>query len=230
MKKIAFTFLAIFMITVSWAQINFDYTDKVQKTESETKVVKVLPPGIYPFRQFHLGFGFGFGVINPQAINDYISNYWQNTSTGTSSTAPVVSISINYRAQVKYRFNYRFDLAAVFEGASAPAVSNDNTATNKTFNFQRWSVGLLPSFHFPFGSRKRQSLFLSLGALSHKMTFEDYKGTSIGLRGLCGVNFNFKNFNPQAFLGIDAAKAKDEVHNNFELDYSGVQFGLNFNF
>ncbi|MCD4665614.1 MAG: hypothetical protein K8R68_10115, partial [Bacteroidales bacterium] len=69
------------------------------------------------------------------------------------------------------------------------------------------------------------------GLLYNFMKFEEYKTNAFGARAEAGLSFNFDKFNLQPFICYDFIKAIDISYNyDFELNYSGAQIGVDFNF
>ncbi len=179
-------------------------------------------------KYIYVGMGFGYGIFYPGDVNDYISYELSNVTI----TQGVTDLFTNFvgRISVTYRVTETIDLCLVGEYAWGPKYFAITNGSDVYYHFDRASPGLLAKFHIPFKSG-RHSIFFAPGLFYHSMKFEEFKGNTIGARAEMGFSFNFRKFNLQPFLCYDYAKATDNKYGvPFELNYSGVQIGVDFNF
>lgn len=184
-------------------------------------------------KNLYFGIGFGFGFFYPGDVNDYIDADTKDISLtyGTFN----IFMNIVGRASLTYRINKTIDLSLIGEYAWAPKYISVTGGGNKYFHFDRITPGFIAKFHIPIGSGKH-SIFLAPGLLYSFMKFEEFKADAIGARLEAGLSFNFRKFNLQPFICYDYVKAKDDTYYNdiynykFELNYSGAQIGVDFNF
>ncbi len=176
------------------------------------------------------GLGFGIGIFYPSDVNDYINDdmagYYQQAGTYN------MFLYLGLHGSLTYKIKW-FDMAGIAEYAIAPKfIFISNTSEIITYNFHRFSPGLLANFHIPMKSERHEFL-LGGGAQYHWMKFEDFKGENIGFMFQAGVNFNLSKVILQPHLAVNLAKAEGvntQGHNNCDLNYSGVQIGLNIFF
>lgn len=180
-------------------------------------------------KQFYFGVGFGFGVFYPGDVNDYIADH----TSDIDINAGVTDIFSNYvgRLSFTYRPNRVIDLSLIAEYAWAPKFVVVYGGSNEFYHFDRFSPGILAKLHIPVGSG-RHSIFLAPGILLNNMKFEEFEASSIGPRLETGFNFNFGKTTLQPFVCFDYAKAVDDSNPyvEFELNYTGVQIGVDFSF
>lgn len=179
-------------------------------------------------KHFYFGIGFGFGFFYPGDVNDYIKYYTNNYMI----TSGVEDLVLNFvgRVSFTYRINKTIDLSLIGEYAWAPKIILVSGGTDEYFHFDRITPGFIAKFHVPIGSGKH-SIFFAPGLLYNFMKFEQYKANGIGARLEVGLSFNFRKNNIQPFVCYDFAKATDDrYYVPFELNYSGVQIGVDFCF
>jgi hypothetical protein len=210
MKRSSVLFLILFGVASSlWSQSNIISENRAEKP-------------------FSFGIGFSEGFFYPGDVNDYIDFYtsYINITNGSSS------LFVNYvgKASLIYRINKTVRLSLVGEYGWGPKYFVVSNGDNEYFHFDRASIGLVAKFHIPVGSG-RHSIFIVPGLLYHSMKFEDFKANNIGGRLGGGFSFNFKKFKLQPFTCYDYVSASDTGYGFvFELNYSGIQFGVDFIF
>ena len=134
------------------------------------------------------------------------------------------------RASFTYRINKTIDISLIGEYAWAPKLILVSGGDDEYFHFDRISPGFIPKFHLPIGSGKH-SIFFAPGLLYNFMKFEKYKANGFGARLEIGFSFNPGKKNIQPFVCYDFSKAIDDsYYYEFELNYSGVQIGVDFSF
>ena len=179
-------------------------------------------------KNLYFGIGFGFGFFYPSDVNDYIK---ANTKD-IIITSGIEDLFLNLvgRVSLTYRINKTIDISLIGEYAWAPKYISVSGGDDEYFHFDRVSPGFIAKFHIPIGSGKH-SIFLAPGLLYNFMKFEEFKANAIGARLEAGLSFNFGKFNLQPFICYDYIKATDNSYiPEFELNYSGAQIGVDFNF
>ncbi len=188
----------------------------------------------------YFGLGFSFGFISPEDVNDYISYDLGNVNVDGSSR---MSFNLVGRLSLSFRINKFLDLSLIGEYAwahkSIVTYSYSflfiSDREKHTYDYSRFSPGLIANIYVPTGSGKHALLFAP-GLLYSFMNFEDFKATGLGGRFKMGFSFNNENLKIQPFFCYDWIKAKDEMeyyHDrvaDFELDYSGLQIGVDLSF
>ena len=209
MKKIAILFLIVLLI----------YNPLFSQSEKNVN------------NKLRFGLGVGFGFFYPTDVNDLIEA--QNKDIIITSGFEQLIMNYSGRMSLTYKVNTRIDLSVCTEYSWAPKllVVGDNT---RYYHFDKFSTGFITKFHIPVKSGKH-SIFFAPGLHYNFMKFVDYnknvyKGNAIGARVEGGLSFNFGSFNLQPFIFYDYAKAIDKTNYDFELNYSGVQIGVDFSF
>lgn len=174
------------------------------------------------------GFGIGFGFFYPKDVNEYIEN-----------DLPAMDYQIGFSDMIMYfeghvslTFKIKWiDITSIVEYAIAPKyiTVSGSSEGDYFYSFGRLSPGVLANFYFPIGSGKH-ALYAGGGAQYHFMKFEDYNGNNIGFRLNAGISLQFRNFNLQPYVAFNIANAKDEEVENFNLNYTGGQIGVNLSF
>lgn len=178
-------------------------------------------------KHFYFGLGCGIGFFYPGDVNDFIKTSTSNLVM-TNGSAVLIENFVG-RASFVYRINKTIDLALIGEYAGAPKIIFVTGGSNEYFYFSRISPGFIATFRIPIGSG-RNSIFFASGILYNFMKFEQYKANGIGARLEMGFSFKKNTFQP--FVCYDFAKATDDsyYYQSFELNYSGVQVGVDFYF
>ncbi len=167
---------------------------------------------------------FGF-FLNPEDINAYIKEDLPGSiSSGTSD----VILNITIGGGLGFRFNNKVELQPILEYTIGPKVVSGGVS--KSYNFNKFSGGLIANYMIPFGSSGKHSILLGGGMLYSFITFEDYSGNTINPRAQAGISFNNNKFNTQIILAIDLAKTKADEDKSFDLNYNSFRFGVNLNF
>ncbi len=211
MKKLTVLFLLTFCLGQSLSSQTF--SNDITETKTD--------------KQFYFGIGFGIGFFYPGDVNDYILDNTSNLLI-TNGVADIVT-NIVGRVSLTYRINSSVDLSLIGEFAWAPKYLVLSVGDDLYFNFNRVSPGLIAKFHIPIKSGQN-SIFFAPGLLYNTMKFEEFKGSALGFRLETGLSFNFNRVNLQPFISYDFANATAENYPDFELNYSGIQFGVDFNF
>ena len=211
MKKLSILFLITFCLGQSL------FSQSQSDVITENKIDK----------HFYFGVGFSYGIFYPGDVNDYIEYLTANVVVTDGSEE--IFRNIVGRISLTYRINKTVDLSLIGEYAWAPTyIVVSGSSDFIYFHFDRLSSGLIAKFHIPVKSGQN-SIFFAPGLLYHSMKFEEFKANTLGFRLETGLSFNFNWANLQPFICYDFAKAKDENY-EFELNYSGIQIGVDFNF
>jgi hypothetical protein len=179
--------------------------------------------------KFIVGIGINIGFFNPDDVNQYIQ-FWldeQNLTETMGSTDIFMNLGVHFN--MGYRINDYVELYGAIEYSAGMKYIKVLGGTSKFFNFSRFSPGFVTNVLIPLSSNAKNSIFFGGGVFYHMMKFEDFESNTPGFRGQFGFSINNFGFNPQIFLAYDFVKGKDETA-NFELDYSGIQLGINLNF
>jgi len=177
-----------------------------------------------------VGIGINIGFFNPEDINQYIEDWMSEKGiielVGTSDMV----MNLGGHFDIGYRINDYIELYGTIEYCAGMKYISVSGGTNHFFNLGRFSPGFIANILIPLSSSARNSFFVGGGVLYHMMKFEEYSGNTAGLRIQAGFSLNNFNFNPQIFLAYDAAKTTDQDDEDFEMNYSGIQVGINLNF
>ena len=180
--------------------------------------------------KFLVGIGIHIGVFNPEDVNQYIENWL--TEEGLIETIGFTDLILNLGLgfDLGYRINDYVELYGTVEYSAGMKYIKVIGGTSKFFNFSRISPGFVANALIPLSQNGKNSIFFGGGVFYHIMRFEDFKCNAPGYRGQFGVSLNNFGFNPQIFLAYDFAKGNDKTYEDFEMDYSGFQLGVNLNF
>ena len=177
-----------------------------------------------------VGIGINIGFFNPEDVNQYIEDWMSEKGyielMGTSD----MIMNLGGHFDLGYRINDYVELYGTIEYCAGMKYLSVSGGSNYFFFLSRFSPGFITNILIPLSSSARNSFLIGGGVLYHMMNFEEYSGNTVGYRIQAGFSLNNFNFNPQVFLAYDAAKAKDEGYEDFELEFSGIQIGLNLNF
>jgi len=178
-----------------------------------------------PFQfKFFPSIHFGF-FTNNDAVNEFIaedlSNY--NIIKGTTD----VIMSFNLGLGVGLRFANLVEVQPLLEYSLAPKVIS---GADKNYNFNKFSGGAIANFLIPLSANRKNSILVGAGIMYNSMSFDEFSASGINPRFQIGYSINNNRFNPQIILAADLAKGKDEKHENFELNYTSIRFGVNLNF
>ncbi|MCG8581650.1 MAG: hypothetical protein MI866_17120 [Bacteroidales bacterium] len=193
----------------------------------------VLLPKQEEAKKFNFGVGVAYGFFNPKEINDLLGDAFpsENMDYGFSE----FFLNIVGKVNLNYNVSERFLLTAFMEYAWAPKFITDNS-TDEThyYSFNRFAPGLSPKFLIPFGSGKH-SFFVSPGISYNFMKFKfddaDFVATAnnFGLKFQGGVNLQVGKVKMQPYMAYDYTKSNDDKY-DLELNYSGIQIGIDFFF
>jgi len=180
--------------------------------------------------KFIVGIGINIGFFSPDDVNQYIEDWLDQL--GVLETIGFTDIFLNMGGHfnVGYRINDYVELYGTAEYSGGMKYIKVIGGTSKFFNFRRISPGFVANVMIPLSLNAKNSIFFGGGVFYHLLKFEDFEGQTPGFRGQFGFSLNNYGFNPQIFLAYDFAKGNDGTYEDFELDYSGIQFGLNLNF
>ncbi len=209
MKKITVLLLVIFCISWSFS------SNAQSNTTTKNK-------------HFYFGVGISYGFFYPGDVNDYIKADLSHVSI----TSGVEDMFLNLVGRMSFtiRVHKSIDLSLIGEYAWAPKFIVVSNGGDEYYHFNRFTPGLIAKFHIPIGSGKN-TIFFAPGLTYNIMKFEMYKANAPGAKAEIGLSFNFRKFSMQPFICYDYAKAVDDRDGHeFELNYSGVQLGIDFLF
>ena len=183
-----------------------------------------------------IGIGIGDGIFAPTEVGNYMDYYYSNYRFDFGS--PAITNHYDVSLHLDYRLNNYFEFGFVGEADFGLKYITTNV-DNKTFLYNRYLFGIMANAHLPVGSTNRNSIFIGLGPIYNMMNFEEYDGSSMGLRVHAGFCMNFGTFNPRAFIGYDIATADAKLKSGKDpyytfpittLSYSTFVMGITFNF
>ncbi len=214
---------SIFYILFTLLSMQFTFAQLYINTNEKNEKAIIKENGVF------WGVGIGIGVFYPDDVNDYIKSASSNMQIEES----VTDMFMNYvgRLSVSYKVNKKLTFTFLNEyGLAFTFLIDTGNEEIKTFSFIRVSPGLLTKIHFPIKSG-RHSLYIAPGINYHFMKFEEYKANGIGGKLQFGFSLNFRKSSLQPFFSIDYANATDNSHTvPFNLNYSGLQWGVDYNF
>lgn len=181
--------------------------------------------------RFVVGIGFNIGYFNPEDVNQYIETWLDDK--GYIETIGFTDMVLNLGGHINmgYRFTDYIELYGTAEYCAGMKYFSIAGGNNYFFHIRRISPGLVANVLIPLSYTGKNSFFVGAGIFFHMLKFEEYEETKAGFRGQIGVSLNNFNFNPQLFIAYDSAKATDKDQpQEFELDFSGFQLGINLNF
>lgn len=219
MKKNSFKikFFPISERLILWSVILFFFVAQPVKAQDMKKFA------------FGPGIGIGVGFFSPTGVNEYIKNdLGENTINGDLYLYEEAKVFLNF----KFKW---FDVVPMVEYAIGPkwVINGD-----KSYFFNRLSPGVTADFFIPMGMSGKYAFFLGAGTQYHMMSFEGYKGETIGYRFQLGFDLQFGSFNLQPTLYFNLANAKNALRDdtvehtfkNHDLDYTGGGLSINMSF
>ena len=194
-----------------------------------------------------VSFQFGLQAMNPVAVNRYIENYLNYHGFKRASSLLNAFVPFQYKTVSDYTLHgtrfFNFSLTLVptsrsrirlmYEHAWSPAKENSMSfnSVDTNFDLYRNSWGVLLNYYFP--NKGLDSFLVGAGILSHQMTFEDFHGSSVGLRLEVGYGTCLPIMDFDFVIGLDFASAPAESSSGLspvsplkEIDFSGVSFGI----
>lgn len=217
--------------------ISQEYYDEIYDNNNNNQIV---------VKTNHVSFSLGvnFGIFYPTDVNNYIEDvmfgssysgdYYSSYDTYNTELYLNMSLSLG----LGYRISEFFELKPMVEFSAAPKVvaMEDDV---ESYSFNKVSPGVLGIFHIPVGKHKH-SFFLGAGPFYNKLSFKEFKDSSLGWRAIAGFSFmNHKSFNPQVYMGWDQAKGtSSQTYTDYEyfytynmdLNYSSFKIGTYLNF
>jgi len=193
-----------------------------------TKVIQATEPDD---RVLFGGFGIGIGIFYPQDINQYIED---QTSQYIFSYGFAGMISNYYgRASLNYRPIGLLEISAFVELGWAPKFILINSEDFYYYSFTRFSPGLAPKVHIPFGTG-RHSFFIAPGITYNFLVFKEHQDNSfesktncLGWRVQVGFHLDLKKINIQPYAGLNFAKG---TAYGFTLSYTSSLLGIDLVF
>ncbi|WP_430816016.1 hypothetical protein [Carboxylicivirga sp. RSCT41] len=184
-------------------------------------------------KKVNFGIGVAYGFFNPKEINDLVDNAFPSEDMEYGFSELILNIV--GKVNLNYNVSERFFITTYMEYAWAPKFMTDESS-DETFyySFNRFAPGLSPKVLFPFGSGKH-SFFFSPGVSYNFMNFKfddaDFESTAsnIGMKIQGGVNLQVGKVKMQPYMAYDYANSKDDKY-DLELNYSGLQMGIDFFF
>jgi hypothetical protein len=222
-----------------------DEDGKKSTTQEESTVSKTkISESQVKHKIFSLGIGFNFGFFVSEDITDVNSHIYQKTKAeeieNWGSSSVIRSDTLMYLSLVpRFTINImpiRYLMIQILgEVAWGPKFVIDVMGESHTYNFMRYSPGLILNAYLPLGSTKKHSLFLGGGVLYNFLEFEGYEANSIGGRGQFGYRVDWTSLALEVFVAYDYARGESGEYNPYigremTLDYSSFLIGLNFYF
>jgi hypothetical protein len=180
--------------------------------------------------KFLVGIGIHIGFFSPDDVSQYIESWLDDE--GLIETVGFTDLVLNLGAHfdLGYRINDYVELYGTIEYSAGMKYIKVIGGTSKFFNFNRFSPGVVANALIPLSQNAKNSIFFGGGVFYHAMRFENYECNVPGFRGQFGFSLNNFGFNPQIYLAYDFANGNDKTDENFKMDYSGIQIGVNLNF
>jgi len=191
----------------------------LKSQESSTRSTAVYPV-----------FGLGFGFFSPGDVNKYIEASLPSGYVNEMGSEDIFMF-LDLHAGLTFRMK-RFDITAMAEYDIAPKFIMITNGDDLSFNFSRFAPGILANLYVPVGSGKH-AFFLGGGVNYSIMNFEKFSASAPGFRFQLGFSLQFGKFNLQPFGAFNYASAtddSDEDLENFDMDYTNGQIGVNLSF
>lgn len=215
------------------------HEDKIHISQHDNAAISPVPvvtlsAPTYPHRNsprkhmWLFGGGGSYGIIYPKEINSYMQD-WINTRDNYAVTSNGLSdmvmtytpnLSLLY-APIEY---INFELFTEFSWA--PKFLPVKNGESRLFHFIRFSPGVTIVCNIPINSYKN-SIFLGAGVEFDVMRFEEFVGSSFGIRAKAGLRFYMPNRSVDVFSAVLVTKDKsNEIANTrIELNYTTMLFG-----
>ena len=175
------------------------------------------------------GIGVSLGIFNPNDVNDYLRNYWDNEIAGYNvDKYGYPEMYFNFVLQIcgGTFVSQQMELKGIFEFGIGPKIIIIHDT--KFFGFFRYSPGVICNYHIP--SSKSNNFLIGGGILYHNMKFKEWKASAFGPRLKAGYNIYFKKKIIELFLAFDIVNGKTNSIGIENLNYSGLLLGCNFKF
>ncbi|UII30247.1 porin family protein [Fulvivirga ulvae] len=176
----------------------------------------------------------GVGIMDSPEINNYIRQDLANRNiTLLSGSADMTSVFM-IGGQIGYALRPRLQLKGIFDfavGISSTELVNQYSYQSEYINYTATRLSVGAGANYYLGQRK-VSPYVGLALLYHRLSFEEFKGGTVGPRGEAGAAFNFSDkFKMEAFFQADIAEteAKD-LGQTMTIDFSTINLGARFMF
>ncbi|ELR69225.1 hypothetical protein C900_05296 [Fulvivirga imtechensis AK7] len=237
MKKsyFAFLLLALSCVTAFGQEEDYPYYKKdwqdtipkqeVPVIEQRTKIRKYDEPG-----DLKGSISVGLGIISPDDVNNYIRNDLSSRGISIISGSSDMTSALMAGIQLYYVVTPKLQVKGIFDfaiGISSTELINQSDFV--TYTATRISAGVGANYYF---GAKRINPYIGGAIFFHALSFEGYKGTTVGPRAEPGVAFNFgERFKMEAFLQLDVAEASAEkLSQSMTIDFSSLNAGARFLF
>lgn len=234
-------FATLFAMNITIAQdypyYKKDWRDTIPKEQNKEKELEtVVQQNVEPQSQLDVpgtvraSINIGLGVMDSPEINNFIrEDLAQRGITILSGSSDMNAIYI-IGGQIGYTIRPQLQLKGILDfavGISSTELVNQFQSEYINYTATRLSVGAGANYYF---GRRKISPYLGLALLYHSLSFEEYKGSTVGPRGEAGAAFNFSDkFKMEAFFQADIAETEAKrLSDAMTIDFSSINLGARF--
>lgn len=243
-------FILLFAIAAcSWSAAiaqDYPYYDKNWKDSVKDETVKqkeqeiVIQQPVRPESRLdeqgtvRASINIGVGVMDSPEINDYIRQDLSGRGIIILSGSPDMTSVFMIGGQIGYAVRPRLQVKGIFDfavGISSTELTNQYSYQNEYINYTATRLSVGAGANYYLGQRK-VSPYVGLALLYHSLSFEEFKGGTVGPRGEAGAAFNFSDrFKMEAFFQADVAETEAKnLGQDMTIDFSTISLGARFLF
>lgn len=174
----------------------------------------------------------GVGIMDSPEINDYIRQDLAGRGISILSGSSDMNSVFMIGAQFSYAVRPRLQVKGILDfavGLSSTELVNQSSYQSDYINYTatRLSVGAGANYYL---GQKKVAPYVGLALLYHSLSFEEFKGGTVGPRGEAGAAFNFSDrFKMEAFLQADIAETEAKnLGQTMTIDFSSINLGARF--
>lgn len=183
-----------------------------------------LSKALYP------SFGFGIGFFYPGDVNEFIQEE-MNSLGYIEEFNTEMYMYFEIRGGLTYRIK-NLDFSGLLEYDLAPKWIMVSGGDDLNYYYSRIGPMIMINYYIPVGSGKH-AFFVGGGINYSFMKFEEFSASNPGFKLQAGYNLQFGTFNLQPFGAFTYAKATDSSDpfwDDFGLNYTSGQIGVNMSF
>ena len=176
----------------------------------------------------------GLGMMNSSAINEYIAQDLVNQGISLTSGSADMNSTLFIGGDISYAIKPRLRAKLIVDyvlGISSIEIVGGFQSQSDYVNYVATRLSLGAGANYYLGQR-RVTPYLGGAILYHNLSFEEFKGSTIGPRVEGGAAFNFsQKFKMEAFFQADIAEAEaTKLTQTMTLDLSTISIGARFLF
>jgi hypothetical protein len=175
-------------------------------------------------------FGVGIGFFYPRDVNNYIESSLPSGYTTEYGFSELI-MYLDVHAGITFRMK-QFDISGMVEYDIAPKLIMVTNGDDINFFYNRLAPGITANYYIPVASG-RHAFFIGGGVNYSFLKLEDFTASNPGFRLQAGFSLQFGKFNLQpfgAFNYVSATDSSDPDWEDFKMNYTSGQIGVNMSF